>query len=523
MSTVSEDAESTSGAAADGPDELCDGRFELVDRLGSGGQGTSWRADDTETGRDVVVKCLDVETVDQWKSVELFERSVQVLQDLDHAKVPDYIDAFEREVGEEGRMQMYLVREFAPGRSLRETVDDGTRFTEQEVRDIARELLEILDYLHDREPPVIHRDIKPANIVRGPDGELALVDFGAVQASVMDATGGSTVVGTAGYVPPEQLTGEATVQSDLYAVGTTLVHLLTHLAPSELPVERMHIQFRQRTGVSEPFADWLDGLLAPDPEDRHASAREALERLDAPSPSSPAPAESDSELDDYPTLDEGPPEHAGVDLDVANPEIVVSTPNRSRFTNWWPRWPSGGWFAFVLFGLSAHVGLAAAAFYVPAVAAAFGFPVVVSCAALFLQATRQENPGFRIEVDGETFRVESVTNEWGYAETFHTSVDEMSGLVELPVTDGGKNSPPKVARVARPGDNRAGRRYLLMVPPEDADLESEQSVSAGTYLQDLPFVFDGPAGAALDLGTRRWIIDAVDEAIERQNRPTGDD
>src|SRR6185295_6373321 len=93
---------------------------------------------------------------------------------------------------------------------------------------------EVLDYLHGRVPPVIHRDIKPSNVIRRPDGSFALVDFGSVRDS-LKPEGGSTVVGTFGYMAPEQFQGRALPASDVYGVGATLIALVSGLEPEDLP------------------------------------------------------------------------------------------------------------------------------------------------------------------------------------------------------------------------------------------------------------------------------------------------
>ena len=95
---------------------------------------------------------------------------------------------------------------------------------QKEIREIATGLLGVLDYLHGRAPPVIHRDIKPSNVLLRPDGTPALIDFGGMRAWQPAGAAGATVVGTFGYMAPEQAAGQATPASDLYALGATLLH-----------------------------------------------------------------------------------------------------------------------------------------------------------------------------------------------------------------------------------------------------------------------------------------------------------
>ncbi|MGB6168128.1 MAG: serine/threonine-protein kinase, partial [Geitlerinemataceae cyanobacterium] len=174
----------------------------------------------------------------------------------------------------------YLIQELVEGDSLAELVKKGWHATEEQVRDIAEQILEILNYLHWLNPPAIHRDIKPQNIIRRADGRVYLVDFGAVQ-DVYRRTliEGGTFVGTVGYMPPEQFRGQAFFASDLYALGATLLFLLTHRSPGELPEKRMKIDFRDRVSIAPEFANWLEKMLEPAIEDRYTSANEALDVL----------------------------------------------------------------------------------------------------------------------------------------------------------------------------------------------------------------------------------------------------
>jgi ankyrin repeat protein len=156
-------------------------------------------------------------------------------------------------------------------------VQKGWRASQQEVRRIAIQILEILVYLHELTPPVTHRDIKPSNIIRHPDGQVFLVDFGAVQDTYYNTfMRGSTVVGTYGYMAPEQFRGQSVPATDLYGLAATLLFLLTHRSPADLPTDGLKLDFRSHVQIPEEFADWLEKMLEPDVEDRFPSAKESL-------------------------------------------------------------------------------------------------------------------------------------------------------------------------------------------------------------------------------------------------------
>ena len=262
---------------------LVQARYKIMDILGRGGSGITYRAEDAFTGRQVALKELSLKGLSDWKQLELFEREARVLEDLAHPAIPNYVDYFQVDTAD--NRLFYIAQEIAEGRSLAELIAAGERFSETEVERIAAEVLEVLQYLHGLNPPIIHRDIKPQNIIRSADGRIYLVDFGAVQMAYREATAfGSTVVGTYGYMAPEQFRGQAYPTTDLYGLGATLLNLLTHQNPGDLPQQRLRIDFRQVVTVSEPFAAWLAGLLEPLLEDRLQSAEAALDALTQPLP-----------------------------------------------------------------------------------------------------------------------------------------------------------------------------------------------------------------------------------------------
>ena len=253
-------------------------RYKITHILGKGGVGTTYSATDLETDSIVAIKAVSLRQLDDWKQVELFEREASVLAKLDHPNIPKYLDYFNVETDKD--KVFYIVQQQAPGESLFQLVESGWRTTEAEVKQIAKQVLSILIYLHSLDPPVIHRDIKPHNLIRSDDGRIFLVDFGAVQNTYYDTLmQGSTVVGTYGYMASEQFRGKAEPATDLYSLGATILYLLTHRSPAELPQNTLKLDFKSQVNISEAFADWLEKILEPDPLDRFKSAKKALNRL----------------------------------------------------------------------------------------------------------------------------------------------------------------------------------------------------------------------------------------------------
>jgi ankyrin repeat protein len=253
-------------------------RYQIAELLGEGGSGSTYRAIRLEDGAAVAIKILSLRHLNDWKQLELFEREAKVLSQLNHPQIPKYLEYFHVDTPE--NRAFYIVQQLAPGKPLTAWVQSGWRGTEADVRDIASQLLAILQYLHQHAPPLIHRDLKPHNIIRNDDGRVFLVDFGAVQAVYNNTLlKGSTVAGTFGYMAPEQFRGLAVPASDLYGLGATILYLLTHRSPADLPQERLKLSFRAHVNISNHFADWLEKMLEPDTSERFASANVALSAL----------------------------------------------------------------------------------------------------------------------------------------------------------------------------------------------------------------------------------------------------
>jgi serine/threonine protein kinase len=253
-------------------------KYQLAELLGEGGSGSTYRAVRLGDGVTVAIKILSLRHLNDWKQLELFEREAQVLAQLSHPQIPQYLEYFHVDTPE--NRAFYIVQQLAPGKTLTSLVQDGWLGTEAEIRDIASQLLAILQYLQGQTPPLIHRDIKPHNIVRNDDGQIFLVDFGAVQ-NVYHNTlmKGSTVAGTYGYMAPEQFRGAAVPASDLYGLGATILYLLTHRSPADLPQARLKLNFRDHVNIAPHFADWLETMLEPDTADRFVSATAAIQAL----------------------------------------------------------------------------------------------------------------------------------------------------------------------------------------------------------------------------------------------------
>ncbi len=246
-----------------------DGRFAVTQTLGTGSQGVTYEAVDKRDGRLVALKQFSIRGAQSWKDVELAEREADVLSALNHPNLPRYLAHFE----EDGAL--YLAMEKIDGQTLRQLRGNG--FTQADVVRFLHDSAETLQYLHGHAPPIIHRDIKPSNVIRTPDGRFALVDFGSVR-DRLEPEGGSTVVGTFGYMAPEQFQGRAMAATDRYAVAATALSMLTGEDPDQLPHRGLALDVEQALGndVDPALKKFLAEALTPDPDVRSKNTLEQL-------------------------------------------------------------------------------------------------------------------------------------------------------------------------------------------------------------------------------------------------------
>jgi len=261
---------------SDLPENLRDGRYAVIRLLGEGGQAATFEAVDKKEGRPVAIKRFRVRGAKSWKEVELAEREARVLASLSHPGLPRYIEHFE-EGGE-----LFLVTEKVEGESLAAMQKRGATLSEADIVRFLRDASSILDYLHGRAPPVVHRDIKPSNVMRRSDGSFVLIDFGAVR-DKLKPEGGSTVVGTFGYMAPEQFQGRAMPASDVYAVGATAITMLTGRQPEDLPHKGLAIDVAATLSgrASKEIVTALEAMLEPDPDRRAGRLAPLVDKLRA--------------------------------------------------------------------------------------------------------------------------------------------------------------------------------------------------------------------------------------------------
>ncbi len=263
-------------------------RYEIIRKIGGGGMGAVYLASDKNLGgvlravKEMVQSYIEGEQHE--KAVADFKRESMLLTSLEHNSIPTIYDYF----FDEQEARFYLVMKYISGGDLsarlRATVEG--RLDEKTVTEWAIQIADVLDYLHNRQPPIVYRDLKPANImVDANSGRAMLIDFGIAR-WVNKEEKGVTAVGTMGYAPPELFSGNVEPRSDIYSLGSTLFHLLTGADPQNNPLLIFDFQKNPRPRQINPqLSDQMEKILMRAVEysadKRFASAAEMRAALNA--------------------------------------------------------------------------------------------------------------------------------------------------------------------------------------------------------------------------------------------------
>ncbi|MCS6814235.1 MAG: serine/threonine-protein kinase [Cyanobacteria bacterium] len=260
--------------------------YQILGILGQGGMGTTYQVWNTQAAQQwnrltlggvqplQVLKEMNTDVARIPKAQELFEREARILSSLNHPGIPKFLDFFV-----EGGKK-YLVMEMIHGQDLEKKVLTQGCMTPEQAIAWMIDLCDVLAYLHQQTPPIIHRDIKPANImVRHKDQQVILLDFGAVKEI---GTPLGTCIGVEGYSSPEQDRGAPVTQSDLYAIGTTLIFLLTGKNPQlyyEQQGKEYRFNLRHVKAIPPKLRQVIDHVTAPRAIDRLQTAQALAKAL----------------------------------------------------------------------------------------------------------------------------------------------------------------------------------------------------------------------------------------------------
>jgi len=253
---------------------ILDGRYCVRNRLGAGGQGTVYLADDSKETIQVVLKesMLPVYTdiVKRRQALEAFHKEAFALESVKHDNVVRYLGSFVAD------HRAYLVLQLVPGRTLSALVKEDGPIEPQRAVALAMQMCDILTHLHGLTPVMVHRDFTPDNLIVGDDGKLTLIDFAvSVAAWSADADSGE-VAGKAAYMAPEQFRGAPQAQSDVYSMGATMHYILTGETPE--PLDESH-PVLSNSSISKELSDIVAGATRLDLDKRFKSAAAVKDAL----------------------------------------------------------------------------------------------------------------------------------------------------------------------------------------------------------------------------------------------------
>jgi serine/threonine protein kinase len=248
-------------------------RYRILRKVAQGGMGAVYESTDVQSpvGNRYAIKEISPAALppgERTQAVADFRREAQMLARLQHDNLVTVVETFE-ELGKH-----FLVMEFVPGRTLLNVLDmAGGPLPEERVLVWARQIIDVMQYLHLQDPPIIYRDLKPANVmlIEGSVEKIKLIDFGIARLHKTGKTSDTEAFGTAGYAPPEQYgKGQTDMRSDIYALAATLHHLLTNRDPSLNPFNWLSIR-RYNPGVSNRVDTAIMQALNLDPQKRFQS------------------------------------------------------------------------------------------------------------------------------------------------------------------------------------------------------------------------------------------------------------
>lgn len=255
---------------------LVDGKYKILSKVGQGGMSVVWMAINEKANKTWAVKevrkdgTLDFEAVKQGLVAE-----TDILKKLSHPNLPSIVDVIDTEES------FIIIMDYIQGNSLNKALEEYGAQPQEYVIGWAKQLCDVLGYLHTRQPAIIYRDMKPANIMLKPDGNVMLIDFGTAREFKEKNLADTTCLGTVGYAAPEQFggMGQTDARTDIYCLGATLYHLVTGCNPSEPPYEMKPI--RQ---INPALSSGLERIILKctqrNPDDRFQSAAELMYALE---------------------------------------------------------------------------------------------------------------------------------------------------------------------------------------------------------------------------------------------------
>ena len=255
---------------------VIDGKYEILREIGRGGMSIVYLAMDTHLNKQWAVK--EIRKKGSGKKDEIVVNSLlaeaNMMKKLDHPALPRIVDIIDNGI------TIYVVMDYIEGESLDKILNEYGVQSEELVIGWAKQLCDALAYLHGQKPPIIYRDMKPANVMLKPEGNVKIIDFGIAREYKELSLADTTVLGTKGYAPPEQYSGQTDARSDIFALGMTMHHLLTGVDPRN---GEAYVSVRQwNPELSEGIEVIIDKCVQPAAENRYQTCADLLYDLEHP-------------------------------------------------------------------------------------------------------------------------------------------------------------------------------------------------------------------------------------------------
>lgn len=255
---------------------VIEGKYEILKLIGQGGMSKVYLAMDKRLNKQWAVKEIEKKGRDQHNEVIIQSAIAEanLIKKLDHPALPRIVDIIDN-----GQV-IYVIMDYIEGEPLSKIIDEYGAQPQELVIDWAKQLCDVLDYLHTRTPSIIYRDMKPANVMLRPDGNVKLIDFGIAREYKEQNLTDTVSLGTKGYAAPEQFggKGQTDARTDVYCLGVTLYHMVTGQNPCEPPYKLYPIRHwnPQLSGGLEKIIQKCTEL---NPDDRFQSCAEVLYAL----------------------------------------------------------------------------------------------------------------------------------------------------------------------------------------------------------------------------------------------------
>ena len=255
---------------------LVEGKYKILNEVGHGGMSVVYLAMNEKANKQWAVKEVRKDGVKDFEVVRQgLVAEIDILKRLNHPSLPSIVDVLD------GEESFIIVMDYIQGNSLQKALQEYGAQPQNVVIEWAKQLCDVLVYLHSREPSIIYRDMKPANIMLKPDGKVTLIDFGTAREFKERNLADTHCLGTVGYAAPEQFGGRGQTdgRTDIYGLGATLYHLVTGMNPCEPPYE-----IRPIRQINPALSGGLEKIILKctqnNPDDRYQSAAELMYALE---------------------------------------------------------------------------------------------------------------------------------------------------------------------------------------------------------------------------------------------------